>query len=136
MELVLPSVELYTDGGAEPNPGRGGWACVLVYGEHRRELSGAEDNVSNNRMELMAAVMGLEAIKKPCRLTIISDSQWMLKCAARQWGRNVHQDLWARFDFAAMPHELEFKWVRGHAGHPLNERCHELAQAAIYRKAG
>lgn len=135
-EIAKPEVQLWTDGNCEPNPGRGGWGCVLISGAHRRELSGGEDDTTNNRMELTAAVMGLEALKKPCNVTIYSDSQWMLKCASREWKRNANVDLWTRFDFAALSHEVRYEWVRGHVGTPLNERCHDLAQQAIYRKAG
>jgi ribonuclease HI len=127
----MPRVEIWADGACDPNPGRGGWGCVLIYGQHRRELSGREDVSTNNRMELMAAIAGLEALKKPCAVRLCSDSQWLVKCATREWKRNMNLDLWERYDWAAMPHAIDCEWVRGHSGVAWNERCHTLATLAL-----
>ena len=142
-------VEVWTDGGCKPNPGPGGWAAVLVYGEHEKELSGAEAESTNNRMELTAAIAALEALKRPCRVVLHTDSEylrngitrwvkdWMRKgwrTAARQPVAN--QELWQRLLAAAAPHEIDWRWVRGHAGDPMNERVDRLATMARERLTG
>jgi ribonuclease HI len=136
-------VEIWTDGGCRPNPGPGGWAAILKYGEHVRELSGAEPATTNNRMELTAAIQALSALKRPARVRLHTDSQyvkegitrwlpgWMRKgwrTASREPVKNV--DLWQALVAAMAPHEVQWAWVRGHAGDPMNERADQLATAA------
>jgi ribonuclease HI len=136
-------VEIWTDGGCKPNPGPGGWAAVLRCGGIERELSGGDPATTNNRMELTAAAAALEALKRPCRVIVHTDSQyvqngvtrWSTGWVRRNW-RNAagdpvaNMDLWRRLLDAAKPHEAEWKWVRGHAGDPMNERVDALATAA------
>jgi len=135
---------LHTDGACRGNPGPGGWAAILTWGEHERELCGHEPDTTNNRMELMAVIRGLEAIKGRRRVRIVTDSQYVMKGVTewmdgwkrRGWRtanrtpvRNV--DLWQRLDRALADHEVEWAWVRGHAGHADNERADALANHAI-----
>jgi ribonuclease HI len=137
-------VEIFTDGACSGNPGPGGWGAVLRYGEVEKEMSGGEALTTNNRMELTAAIAALEALKRPCRVTLYTDSQylrdgitrWLSAWKARGWStadkkpvKNI--DLWQRLEAAAAPHEIEWRWVRGHAGHAENERADALARAAI-----
>jgi ribonuclease HI len=137
-------VEIFTDGACRGNPGPGGWGAILRYGTVEKELSGGDAQTTNNRMELMAAIAALEALKRPCRVRLHTDSQyvrdgitqWLPGWKARQWRtadkkpvKNV--DLWQRLDAAAAPHRVEWIWVRGHAGHPENERADALARAAV-----
>ncbi|MGH7041237.1 MAG: ribonuclease HI [Acetobacteraceae bacterium] len=136
-------VEIWTDGGCKPNPGRGGWAAILRCGGHERELSGAEPATTNNRMELTAALEALEALKRPCVVVLHTDSEylrngvtrWHQGWVRRHW-RNAagdpvaNMDLWQRLLAAAAAHEIEWRWVRGHAGEPMNERADLLATAA------
>jgi ribonuclease HI len=139
-------VEIFTDGACSGNPGPGGWAAILRYGEVEKELAGGETATTNNRMELTAAIEGLGALKRPCRVRLYTDSQylrdgimrWLLQWKARGWRtadkkpvKNI--DLWQRLDEAAAPHEIEWIWVRGHAGNAENERADALARAAIPR---
>ena len=140
----MPEVEIFTDGACSGNPGPGGWGAVLRYGAVEKELSGGEAATTNNRMELMAAIAALEALKRPCRVQLYTDSiylrdgitRWLPAWKARDWRtadkkpvKNV--DLWQRLEAAAAPHEIDWQWVRGHAGHPENERADALARAAI-----
>jgi len=139
-----PEVTIYTDGGCIVNPGRGGYGVVLVSGKHRKELSAGFRRTTNNRMEIMAAIAGLEALRRPCRVTVYSDSQylvnavelgWARRWRARGWMRSrnekaLNPDLWERLLRACEPHDVKFRWLRGHAGHKENERCDELARAA------
>jgi len=140
----MKNVTLFTDGGCLGNPGPGGWACLLVYGERRRELSGGEAATTNNRMELTAAIRGLTALKEPCEVTVHTDSQylrqgiteWIRGWKAKGWVTTSRQpvknaDLWRELDRQTARHRVIWKWVKGHAGHPENERCDELAAAAI-----
>lgn len=137
-------VELITDGACSGNPGPGGWGAILRHRGRERELSGGERQTTNNRMEMLAVIRGLEALKRPCRVRIITDSkyvmqgvtEWMDNWKRRQWRtaskkpvKNV--DLWQRLDEALSDHEVEWQWVRGHAGHPDNERADQLARDAI-----
>ncbi|MCS6891977.1 MAG: ribonuclease HI [Rhodovarius sp.] len=139
----LPIVEIWTDGGCRPNPGPGGWAAILRHGAHERELSGAEAETTNNRMELTAAIMALEALKRPCRVLLHTDSEYLRNGMERWikgWVRNnwrnaarepvKNAELWQRLLAAAAPHQIEWRWVRGHAGDPMNERADALASAA------
>ena len=137
-------VTIYTDGACIGNPGPGGYGAVLLSGEHRKELSGGFANTTNNRMEILAAVVGLESLKKPSAVTIYSDSRylvdaiekgWALKWQANGWMRNkkeraVNPDLWERLLDLTKQHDVAFRWVRGHAGNKENERCDKLAVAA------
>ena len=137
-------VEIYTDGACSGNPGPGGWGAVLRFGAVEKELSGGEPATTNNRMELMAAIAGLEALKRPCRVRLYTDSmylrdgitRWLPAWKARGWRtadkkpvKNV--DLWKRLDELAAQHDVEWQWVRGHAGHPENERADRLANKGI-----
>jgi ribonuclease HI len=140
----MSDVEIFTDGACSGNPGPGGWGAVLRYGAAEKELSGGEPVTTNNRMELMAAIKGLEALKRPCRVKLYTDStylrdgisRWLAAWKARGWKtadkkpvKNL--DLWQRLEAAAAPHEVDWHWVRGHAGHSENERADALARGAI-----
>jgi len=137
-------VEIFTDGACRGNPGPGGWGAILRHGETERELSGAESATTNNRMELMAAIRALEALKRPCEVTLTTDSQyvkngiteWLPQWKKRGWktaGRQPvkNQELWERLEAASARHRVHWKWIRGHTGHPENERADALANRAI-----
>ncbi len=140
----IKHVKVYTDGGCVRNPGPGGYGAVLLYDSHRRELSGGFRKTTNNRMEIFAAVAALEALKEPCRVTIFSDSQylvfaiqkgWARRWRANGWWRNkeeraINPDLWERLLQLCDVHRVTFVWLRGHAGQKDNERCDQLAKAA------
>ncbi|HEV3327318.1 MAG TPA: ribonuclease HI [Puia sp.] len=132
---------IYTDGASRGNPGPGGYGTILFWGSHRKELSGGYRYTTNNRMELMAVIAGLEALKKDnLKITIYSDSQYVVKAVEQGWlnnwiatnfkGGKKNKDLWLRFDDLAHKHSVRFVWVRGHADNPYNNRCDELATAA------
>jgi ribonuclease HI len=136
-------VEAWTDGGCKPNPGPGGWGAILRWKGHEKELSGAEVATTNNRMELTAAIAVLEALKRPSHIVIHTDSQYVQNGVTRWvtgWVRNnwrnaakdpvANMDLWKQLLEAQKRHEVEWKWVRGHAGDPMNERADALATAA------
>lgn len=142
--MPLKEIALFTDGGCHGNPGPGGWGVILQYGSRERELSGGEPNTTNNRMELRAAIAGLASLKEPCSVTVYTDSQyvrrgiieWIHKWKARGWMRTASQpvknaDLWRELDAEAIRHQVKWTWLKGHAGHPQNERCDELASAEI-----
>jgi len=143
----LKTVEIYTDGACQGNPGPGGYGVVLLYGEHRKELSGGYRLTTNNRMEMMAAIVGLRSLTAPCNVTLYTDSQyvvnaitkgWAKKWRANNWMRNktekaVNPDLWEELLTLCDEHQVTFKWVRGHAGNIENERCDRLAVAAAKR---
>ncbi|NIR29279.1 MAG: ribonuclease HI [Gammaproteobacteria bacterium] len=137
-------VEIYTDGACRGNPGPGGWGALLRYRGKERTLSGGERETTNNRMELTAAIEALEALKRPCRVRLVTDSgylkngisRWMANWKRRDWktadGKGVkNRDLWERLDAATHRHRVEWVWVRGHSGHAENERVDALARAAI-----
>ena len=135
-------VTIYTDGACSGNPGPGGWGAVLRYGETEKEISGSEPDTTNNRMELMAAIMALETLKRPCAVDLFTDSeyvragmmQWIKKWKADGWkkkGGLKNADLWQRLDAIANKHDVKFHWVKGHSGHPQNERADALATQAI-----
>jgi len=137
-------VLIYTDGACSGNPGPGGWGAILIFGEHERELCGGEPLTTNNRMEIMAAIEGLEALKRPCSVDLHTDSQylrqgitqWIAGWKARGWRTAdkkpvKNEDLWKRLDLARARHDVRWHWVKGHAGHPLNERADGLARSAI-----
>lgn len=141
---ALKQVTIYTDGACSGNPGAGGYGTVLIFGEHRKELSGGFRRTTNNRMEMMAAIVGLEALKQPCRVALYSDSKylvdamrqgWAKRWREKNWWRNKKEraknpDLWARLLGLCERHQVEFFWVKGHSGHPENECCDRLAVAA------
>ena len=136
-------VEIWTDGGCRPNPGPGGWSAILVFKGATRELSGGETETTNNRMELTAAAEALEALKRPCKVVLNPDSEylkngitrWHTGWVRKNW-RNAagdpvkNMDLWRRILEAAKPHEIDWRWVKGHSGNPMNDRADELATAA------
>ena len=139
----MDHVEMFTDGACSGNPGPGGWGVVLRSKNTEKELSGAEKDTTNNRMEMMAVIAGLEALKRACRVTITTDSQYVMKgmtewvpgWKARNWRTASKQpvknaDLWQRLEKAINPHKVEWQWVRGHNGHAENERADQLAVAA------
>ena len=139
----MKSVALITDGSCLGNPGPGGWAAVLRYGKHSRELSGADPETTNNRMEMTAVLEGLSALREPCRVTIEIDSEyvkkgiteWLAGWKRRGWKTASkqpvkNQDLWRRLDEAVARHDVKWRWVKGHAGHADNNRCDELAREA------
>lgn len=141
----MKDVVIYTDGGARGNPGPGGYGAVVTFGRHRKELKGAFDHTTNNRMELMAVISALELLKEPCEATVNSDSKyvvdtmskgWLAGWKKRGWLKSdkkpvLNQDLWRRLDAATVKHKMTWKWVKGHAGNELNERCDELVHEAI-----
>jgi len=144
VKAASSSVEIWTDGACSGNPGPGGWGAVLVYGATEKELSGAEPETTNNRMELMAAISALNTLKRPCHVVLHTDSQyvkggitgWIFGWKKNGWRtadkkpvKNV--DLWQALDDAIARHEVEWRWVKGHAGEPNNERADALARAAI-----
>ncbi len=136
-------VVIYTDGGCEPNPGTGGWGAVLIYGDRIKELSGGAPDTTNNRMEMTAAIEALSALKRPCRIVLYTDSEyvkkgiteWIASWKKKKWIRRSgpvkNVDLWQRLDALVEKHQVEWRWVRGHTGNTYNERCDELAAAAI-----
>ena len=144
----MKQVDLFTDGACSGNPGPGGWGAILRYGAHEKELSGAETPTTNNRMELMAVIEGLSSLKTPCAVTVHTDSRYVMDGVTKyifNWKRNgwktadkkpvKNVDLWERLDAAIARHRVEWTWVKGHAGHPENERADELARNAIVRDA-
>ncbi len=139
----MDHVEIFTDGACSGNPGPGGWGVVMRAKNSEKELSGAEKNTTNNRMEMMAVIAGLEALKRPCKVTVTTDSQYVMKgmtewlpgWKAKNWRTASKQpvknaDLWQRMEAAAAKHQLEWQWVRGHTGHVENERADQLAVTA------
>lgn len=129
------AIQLYTDGASSGNPGPGGWGAVLVCGSLRKELSGGFAKTTNNRMELLAVIKGLEAIRwEGARVEVFSDSTYVVKTVTEGWKRKKNHDLWARFDTLAVRFDLSFNWIKGHAGHPENERCDRLAVQAYSAK--
>ena len=137
-------VEIFTDGACSGNPGPGGWGAILRYKGHEKELSGGEAETTNNRMELMAAITALETLKRPMRVRLVTDSvyvkdgitKWLHGWRQRGWKTAAkkpvkNQDLWMRLDEAAGRHDIEWAWVKGHAGHAENERADELARMGM-----
>jgi ribonuclease HI len=139
----MKSVQLITDGACLGNPGPGGWACILRYKGHKKEMYGSEPHTTNNRMELTAAVRGLAALKEPCEVEIVTDSEYLkngITSWIQNWKRNgwrtkaktpvVNQDLWQQLDELNARHKTQWTWTRGHASHADNNRCDELATRA------
>jgi len=142
--LTKPVVDIFTDGACSGNPGPGGWGAILRAGGHEREISGGDPATTNNRMEIMAAIRALEALKKPSVVTIHTDSRyvldgatkWLKSWKARGWKTAdkkpvKNMDLWMALETAMEPHELSWRWVKGHSDHVENERADALARAAI-----
>lgn len=139
----MDKVFIYTDGACRGNPGPGGWGAILVCGEHKREMSGGEAMTTNNRMELIAAIEALAALRRPCEVTLTTDSKylcdgiskgWAASWRAKGWKKSdgkpaLNPDLWERLLYLIGIHKVELVWVKGHAGHTYNERCDELATA-------
>ncbi|TDK60010.1 ribonuclease HI [Sapientia aquatica] len=140
----MDQIHIYTDGACKGNPGPGGWGALLVAGDKEKELCGGEANTTNNRMELMAVIQALSALKRPCHVIMHSDSQYVLKgitewlagWKAKGWKtaskapvKNV--DLWQALDAATTQHQIEWRWVKGHSGHPGNERADQLANRGV-----
>jgi ribonuclease HI len=139
-----PHVVIYTDGACSGNPGPGGWGAILQYGDHKKEFKGGEPHTTNNRMELLGAISALEALKRPCVVDLHTDSQYLrqgIMSWINRWKRNgwrtaektpvKNADLWRRLDAALAPHRVQWHWVRGHAGHAMNERADQLAREGI-----
>ncbi len=140
----MKEIIIYTDGSSRGNPGPGGYGTVLIYQGHKKELNQGYKKTTNNRMEIMAAIAGLESLKEPCKVTIYSDSKyvvdsmdkgWLFGWKKKGWSRGPKKplknaDLWKRMDLATQGHDISWKWVKGHAGIPENERCDELANEA------
>ena len=143
----MKQVTIYTDGACSGNPGPGGWGAILMYGAHKRELSGGEADTTNNRMELTAVIQGLAALNETCEVTLYSDSKYVIdgiqKGWARSWKRNgwrkadkkpaLNADLWDRLLSLLDIHTVQFVWIKGHDGHPENERCDAMAVAQSQR---
>jgi ribonuclease HI len=140
----MKHVVVYTDGACSGNPGPGGWGAILIYGEKEKTLSGFEANTTNNRMEMMAAIAALEALRQPCQVELYTDStyvmkgmsEWLPGWKARGWKTAdkkpvKNAELWQRLEAAAEMHKVHWKWVKGHNGHVMNERADELARRAI-----
>ena len=139
----MPLVKIYTDGACLGNPGPGGWAALLRFGDHEKVISGGARDTTNNRMELTAALQALQALKKPCQVELFTDSEylrrgiteWLPNWRARGWkrkgGKLANVELWQALDTAVQPHQVNWHWIRGHAGHPENERVDRLARQAV-----
>ena len=139
----MKEVTLYTDGACSGNPGPGGWGAILIYKDIRKEMSGGDKETTNNRMELTAAIEGLSALKEPCRVKLYSDSKYLIDGITKDWARGwrakgwkksdgkpaLNIDLWEKVLELDEYHEIEYVWVKGHAGNPNNERCDRLAVA-------
>ncbi len=143
----MKKVDVFTDGACQGNPGPGGWGAILRYNGVEKELSGGDPETTNNRMELMAVISALEALKEPCEVTLCSDSQYVCNAISKGWARSWKKNGWRRSnkepavnpDLRELPlqqldrHHVTVNWVKGHAGHPENERCDRLAVAAAER---
>ena len=139
--MKMKHVDIYTDGACRGNPGRGGWGAVLVYKGVEKELSGGEPMTTNNRMELSAVIAALSALREPCEITLTSDSKYVVDAVTKGWARSwkargwvkpdkspaLNPDLWETLLKLLDYHDVTFVWVKGHAGHPYNERCDKLA---------
>ena len=141
---MAEKIKIYSDGACRGNPGPGGWGTLLKYNGTEKELYGAEADTTNNRMELMGAIMGLEVLTRPCDVVLTTDSiyvkngitEWMDAWKQRNWKTAAkkpvkNKDLWLRLDAACKPHQIEWEWVKGHSGHDENERVDQLANKAI-----
>ncbi len=136
----MKEVIIYTDGACSYNPGPGGWAAILIYGEHRKEISGGEKKTTNNRMELTAVIEALKRLKVPCKVKIYSDSAYIVNCFLQKWyvkwertGFKKNEDLWRELLQLVRKHQVEFIKVKGHSDDALNNRCDELARAEVQK---
>jgi ribonuclease HI len=140
----LKTVEIFTDGACKGNPGPGGWGAVLRYGDAEKQMHGGENNTTNNRMELMAAIVALETLNRPCEVILTTDSQyvrqgiteWIEGWKRKGWKNSQKKpvknaDLWQRLDAARQPHKIDWRWVKGHSGHPENELADQLANKGV-----
>ena len=146
----MKQIEIFTDGACSGNPGPGGWGAVLRYKQHEKELSGGEAETTNNRMELTALIAALEQLKEPCEITLCSDSKYVIDGLEKSWAKGwrargwkkadkspaLNPDLWEKLLNLAEGHVIHYKWIKGHAGHPENERCDRLAVAQSKRFGG
>jgi ribonuclease HI len=141
---VTPGVVIYTDGSCRGNPGPGGWGAILMIGDHKKEIWGGDPDTTNNRMELRAAIEALDALTRPCRVELHTDSQyvrngitqWLSLWKARGWrttskGAVKNEDLWRKLDEARLRHHVDWRWIKGHAGHEMNERADALARRGM-----
>ena len=146
---MTKEVVIYTDGACSGNPGPGGWGAILSYGGHKKELHGGEAHTTNNRMELTAAIRALEALRRPVPVTIYTDSQylrqgiteWLAGWKRKNWRTSTKQpvkneDLWRELDALVQVYQIDWRWVKGHAGHPENERADELARMGVAEARG
>lgn len=144
MAAIKPPVQIYTDGACSGNPGPGGWGAILIYGKHRKEINGGEVLTTNNRMELLGAISALEALKRKSKVELYTDSAYVKNGITgwiHGWRKNgwrtadkkpvKNADLWQRLDEASKQHDIDWHWIKGHAGHPENERADELAREAM-----
>ena len=146
----MKQIELFTDGSCSGNPGPGGYGAILRYNGREKELSGGDSNTTNNRMELTAVIVGLSALKEPCRVTLTTDSQYVVNALTKGWLESwkqrgyvkadkkpvLNRDLWEQLDALLQIHEVICVWVRGHEGHPENERCDRLAVSETEKHKG
>ena len=137
----MDKVMLYTDGACSGNPGPGGYCAILIFGPHKKVISGSECNTTNNRMELSAVIKGLEALLRSCEVTVVSDSKyvcdainqnWLTSWKAKGWKKSdgkpvLNPELWKELDLLLAKHKVTFQWIKGHAGHPFNEECDRIA---------
>lgn len=147
MQSMIKYIEIFTDGACSGNPGPGGWGAILRFGIHEKELSGGEENTTNNRMELTAVIRALEALKEPCKVLVTTDSKYVCDAVNEGWAKSwqcngwrkadkkpaLNSDLWERLLELLKIQDVTFNWVKGHAGHPENERCDALA-VSFYKK--
>lgn len=146
----MKQIEIFTDGACSGNPGPGGWGAVLRYKQHEKELSGGEAETTNNRMELTALIAALEQLKEPCKITLCSDSKYVIDGLEKGWAKGwrargwkkadkspaLNPDLWEKLLNLTEGHVIHYKWIKGHAGHPENERCDRLAVAESKKFGG
>ena len=146
----MKHIQIFTDGACSGNPGPGGWGAILRYKAHEKELSGGEAETTNNRMELMALIAALEQLKEPCEIDLCSDSQYVINGLQKGWAKGwrargwkkadkspaLNSDLWARLLDLSEAHTIHYNWIKGHAGHPENERCDRLAVEQSTRFGG
>ena len=128
-------IDIFTDGACSGNPGRGGWGAVILQNGHMQELSGRERRTTNNRMEMTAVIEGLAAVPPGSQVTVYSDSQYVVNTMTKNWKRNKNQDLWAKLDRETAARQVTWKWIKGHAGHPMNERADRLATQQVNPRA-
>ncbi|MBU3805816.1 MAG: ribonuclease HI [Candidatus Fournierella pullistercoris] len=146
----MKQIEIFTDGACSGNPGPGGWGAILRYKQHEKELSGGEAQTTNNRMEMTALIRALEMLKEPCHIVFCSDSKYVIDALQKGWAKGwkargwrkadkspaLNPDLWEKLLALCEPHTFEYKWIKGHAGHPENERCDRLAVEQSKRYGG